>query len=64
MSIAEALKLFADIVLSDENKMLGFEEINDLLVNAKTDEERDLYVCVYNHLLQQRQKEVMRNEKY
>ena len=64
MSAIEAVKALADTVLKGDKKIISIEEIDYLLAKAQTQEERELYLLIYNYLLQQRQKEVIANESY
>lgn len=59
MSKTEAITAFAKAVLSEEKPVISTDELNFLIQNADSQQERDLYVNIYNYLLQRSQKEVI-----
>lgn len=59
MSKTEAIAAFAKAVLGEEKPVISTDELNMLIQNAESQQERDLYVNVYNYLLQRSQKEVV-----
>ncbi len=64
MTRIEAIEQMAKAVLDNEDKVIGTDEYNQLLAQAKTEEERELYTELYNYLLQKKQKELIQNGVY
>lgn len=64
MTRVEALQMAAQSFVGTKNEMMSTDELQALLENAKSIDERDFYVLVYNYLLGKRQQEVMANERY
>lgn len=59
MSKTEAITAFAKAVLGEDKPVISTDELNMLIENAESQQERDLYVNIYNYLLQRSQKEVI-----
>ena len=51
-------------ILDRENRVISTQDFLELISNAKTQEEKDIYCLIYNYLLQKKQQEVIANEKY
>ncbi len=64
MSKTEAIEIFAKSVFNEEKKVIGTDELNELIERAETQQERDFYLYIYSYLLQRSQKEVVKNGKY
>lgn len=64
MTRIEILEMTAQAFLGEENKMMRTSELQTLVANAHSQDERDFYVLIYNFLLGKRQKEVMAKEHY
>ena len=64
MSKIEAIEQFAKAVMEEEKKVISTDELNLLIAESDSQEERDLYVNIYNYLLQRRQKEVVNNGEF
>lgn len=64
MSKTEAIVAFAKAVLGEEKAVISTDELNILIQNAESQQERDLYVHVYNYLLQCSQKEVVESGEF
>lgn len=64
MSKTEAITAFAKAVLGEEKPVISADELNILIENAESQQERDLYVNVYNYLLKCSQKEVVDSGKF
>lgn len=64
MTRIETIEMAAQTLVGGTGKMLATTELQTLIGEAHSEEERDFYVLIYNYLLAKRQKEVMANESY
>lgn len=64
MGKTEAIVAFAKAVLGEEKPVISTDELNMLIENAESQQERDLYVSIYNYLLQRSQKEVVNDGRF
>ena len=64
MSRKEALELAAKTLLDNKDKVLSTDEYNELLAQAKSNEEAQFYTELYNYLLKKKQKKLVSNGVY
>ena len=64
MTKIETLKHSAKVLFDSDNPTLNGDEYLELLKSAKSREEKEFFTQIYNYLLAQRQKEVIKNEHY
>ncbi len=64
MTRIETMEMAAQTLVGGEEKMLSTLELRTLVEKARSEDERDFYIAIYNYLLARRQKEVMANESY
>ena len=64
MTKIETLKHSAEILFATDNPALNGEEYLELLEGASSSAEKEFFTQIYNFLLAQRQKEVIKNERY
>ena len=64
MTKIESLKNSAEVLFGGDNPMISGEEYLELLETANSRAEKEFYTQIYNFLLAQKQKEVIKNESY
>lgn len=64
MSNIEAIELFAKTTFTDKNGVMSTDELTSLISNAKSQQEKDFYVAVYNYLLGISARKVIANGRY
>ena len=64
MTKIESLKNSAEMLFGGDNPMISGEEYLELLETANSRAEKEFYTQIYNFLLAQKQKEVIKNESY
>ena len=64
MNKIENIKNFALAVLESPEKCITEDEINVLIKSANSDEEKKLYINLYNFFLKNRSEEVIKNGKF
>lgn len=64
MSKTEAIEIFAKSVFNEEKKVIGTDELNELIEKAESQQERDFYLYIYSYLLRCSQREVIKNGKF
>ena len=58
------IKEMAKAVLDNDNKGISLSEYNELLKNAKSEEEIEVYKLLYEYFLGKNQTEVIKDGKY
>ena len=61
MTRIEAIRQMAQIILNNDDKVLGTDEYNELVAQAESREEIDLYTELYNYLLKKKQQTIVKN---
>ena len=64
MTKIQLIQTTAQTLLDSESKIISANEYNELVSNAKSQDEIDFYAEMYNYLLGQKQQKVIANEKY
>ena len=64
MQKIECLKLLADTILNSDNAVIGPDELESLLASANSQNEKDLYIELYNFFLRKKSEEVIKNGKF
>ena len=64
MSRVEAVEQMAKAVLGNSDKVISTDEYNELISQAQSQEERDLYTELHNYLIKKKQRGLVEDGVY